>query len=106
MPAEAVRGLVARPALLDHDVERLIREEARHGKRALGEDRAIFDGDDPSVLIARCRDPFLVPDLQREREGQTGNVCFIEGLVPFAGEWLLYFGMADSLIGVASAPLR
>jgi predicted GH43/DUF377 family glycosyl hydrolase len=32
-------------------------------------------------------------------------VVFVEGLVPFGGRWLLYYGTADSLIGVAEAPL-
>jgi predicted GH43/DUF377 family glycosyl hydrolase len=31
-------------------------------------------------------------------------VCFIEGLVRFSGQWLLYYGMGDSRIGVATAP--
>jgi predicted GH43/DUF377 family glycosyl hydrolase len=35
--------------------------------------------------------------------GQVNNVCFVEGLVALEGRWLLYYGMGDSRIGVASA---
>ena len=31
------------------------------------------------------------------------NVCFVEGLVAFDGRWLLYYGMGDSRISIASA---
>lgn len=34
-------------------------------------------------------------------EGQINKVCFVEGLVPFRGRWLLYYGTADSRIAVA-----
>ncbi|GAI07587.1 unnamed protein product, partial [marine sediment metagenome] len=34
------------------------------------------------------------------------NVVFSEGLVQFKGKWFLYFGMADSRIGVAVADLE
>jgi predicted GH43/DUF377 family glycosyl hydrolase len=36
----------------------------------------------------------------------VGNVCFAEGLVAFNGEWLLYVGLADSRIGVSTAPIE
>jgi predicted GH43/DUF377 family glycosyl hydrolase len=65
----------------------------------------LFDAADPSALIARTQVPFLAID-PVEAQGQVGNVCFAEGMVAFNGEWLLYLGIADSRIGVATAPLR
>jgi predicted GH43/DUF377 family glycosyl hydrolase len=35
--------------------------------------------------------------------GEVNNVCFVEGLVPFNNKWYLYYGTADSKIGVAIA---
>ena len=55
------------------------------------------DGDIGSLRALRI-DP-------TEATGQVGNVCFAEGLVAFQGEWRLYLGLADSRIGVATAPL-
>jgi len=36
-----------------------------------------------------------------EKQGQVPNVVFAEGLIKFKGRWFLYYGMADSRIGVA-----
>ncbi len=64
----------------------------------------LFDANDPTAVIARSREPFLRID-PAESHGQVGNVCFAQGLVAFQGQWLLYVGLADSRIGVSTAPL-
>jgi predicted GH43/DUF377 family glycosyl hydrolase len=57
-------------------------------------------------LLARTAQPFLRPTEVYERSGQyKEGTTFVEGLVPFKGRWLLYYGTADSRVGVAmSAP--
>jgi predicted GH43/DUF377 family glycosyl hydrolase len=65
--------------------------------------QALFDARDPGALIARTTAPFLSVRTEHETVGQVGNVCFVEGLVRFKGQWLLYYGMGDSRIGVATA---
>ena len=45
---------------------------------------------------------FIMPDKPYEIAGQVNQVCFLEGMVHFKGHWLLYYGTADSKIGVAS----
>jgi predicted GH43/DUF377 family glycosyl hydrolase len=66
--------------------------------------QVLFDPSDPASCISRPTEPFLRPEQAEEQVGQVDNVCFAEGLVPFGDEWLLYFGMADSRIGLARAP--
>lgn len=61
----------------------------------------LLDKDDPSVVLERAHEPFLKPDQQSEINGQVGNVCFAEGLSFYKGKWFLYYGTADSKIGVA-----
>jgi beta-1,2-mannosidase len=63
--------------------------------------QALFNPTDPTKLIDRLENYFLRPDQPYEMEGQINQVCFIEGLVPFNGKWFLYYGTADSKIGVA-----
>jgi predicted GH43/DUF377 family glycosyl hydrolase len=63
--------------------------------------QALFDPKDPTKLIDRLENYFLRPDQPYEMEGQVNQVCFIEGLVPINGSWFLYYGTADSKIGVA-----
>jgi predicted GH43/DUF377 family glycosyl hydrolase len=67
--------------------------------------QVLFDAADPTAVIARTLDPFLSID-PAEADGQVGNVCFAEGLVAFNGEWRLYVGLADSRLGVSTAPIR
>jgi predicted GH43/DUF377 family glycosyl hydrolase len=63
--------------------------------------QALFDANDPTRVIDRLNQHFLRPDKPYEIEGQINQVCFIEGMVPFRGKWLLYYGTADSRIAVA-----
>jgi predicted GH43/DUF377 family glycosyl hydrolase len=64
--------------------------------------QALFDASNPVKLIARAQMPFIRPTEPYERTGQYAEgTTFIEGLVPFKGRWFLYYGTADSRVGVA-----
>jgi len=65
--------------------------------------QVLFDASDPASPIARAEAPFLLNDAFERRDGQVDNVTFAQGLVLFEGSWLLYYGMADSRIGCATA---
>jgi predicted GH43/DUF377 family glycosyl hydrolase len=65
----------------------------------------LLDAADPTAVIARMQAPFLRID-PAEARGQVGNVCFAEGLVAWNGAWRLYVGLADSRLGVCTAPMR
>ena len=70
--------------------------------RAYTAGQALFDARDPVKLLARTDAPFLRPTEPFERIGQyPEGTTFVEGLVPFRGRWLLYYGTADSRVGVA-----
>ncbi|HEX4084781.1 MAG TPA: glycoside hydrolase family 130 protein [Chthoniobacteraceae bacterium] len=69
--------------------------------------QALFDANDPSRLIARAENPFFKPEQPWEATGQyTAGTTFIEGLVLFHQKWFLYYGCADTYVGVATAPLK
>lgn len=64
--------------------------------------QALFDNRNPLRLLARSDTPFIKPTEEYERTGQyKEGTTFIEGLVPFNGRWYLYYGTADSRVGVA-----
>lgn len=64
--------------------------------------QALFDARNPVKLLARSSEPFIRPTEPYERTGQyAAGTTFIEGLVPFKGRWFLYYGTADSRVGVA-----
>ena len=35
----------------------------------------------------------------------TGDTTVANGLVPFKGKWMLYYGAADTVIGHATCPI-
>jgi predicted GH43/DUF377 family glycosyl hydrolase len=80
---------------------------ARYGDPSLPErvytgGQALFDARNPVRLLARSDAPFIRPTEPYERTGQyVEGTTFVEGLVPFRGRWLLYYGTADSRVGVA-----
>jgi len=64
---------------------------------------ALFSKDNPQKLLFRSDSPFFHPQELSEKTGQVANVVFVEGLTFFKGKWFMYYGMADSHIGVAIA---
>ncbi len=66
---------------------------------------ALFDAENPAHLLSRTENPVLQPTLPYERTGQyAAGTTFAEGLVYFHDQWFLYYGCADSLVSVATAP--
>ncbi len=64
--------------------------------------QVLFDAKHPEKLLARCSTYFIKPDLPHEIKGQyTSGTTFIEGLVYFKNQYFLYYGTADSMVGVA-----
>ncbi|MFC0184193.1 Predicted glycosyl hydrolase, GH43/DUF377 family [Pseudarcicella hirudinis] len=64
--------------------------------------QVLFDLNDPTHVLARAEDYFIKPTLSHEIKGQyTAGTTFIEGLVYFKNKWFLYYGTADSMVGVA-----
>ncbi|HVJ07640.1 MAG TPA: glycoside hydrolase family 130 protein [Acidisarcina sp.] len=76
------------------------------GANAYAAGQALFRSDDPARLAARADSPFLKPEMPYEKTGQyVAGTTFAEGLVAFQGKWFLYYGCADSMVGVAVAPM-
>ncbi|WP_026628688.1 glycoside hydrolase family 130 protein [Dyadobacter alkalitolerans] len=64
--------------------------------------QVLFDKNDPSKVLARLDVPFFRPMESFEKSGQyVAGTVFIEGMVYFKNKWLLYYGCADSRVGVA-----
>ena len=75
------------------------------GPGAYAAGQALFDANDPTNLLARPNEPILYPEKAFEKTGQyAAGTTFAEGLVLFKGKWYLYYGTADSFVGVATAP--
>jgi predicted GH43/DUF377 family glycosyl hydrolase len=61
----------------------------------------LLDPDDPSRVLARTAEPILVPETDDERSGTVPNVVFPTAIEQVDGTTYVFYGMADSKIGVA-----
>jgi beta-1,2-mannosidase len=104
------------PVLTDHGVVVLYNgKNAQPGAPAGGDPsmgpdayaagEALFDAKDPKKLLEQTDAPVLKPELPYEKTGQyAAGTTFAEGLVYFHDQWFLYYGCADSLVALATAP--
>ena len=62
----------------------------------------LFSLDNPLQLVDRLDKPFFRPIADFEKSGQyAAGTVFTEGLVWHQDKWFLYYGCADSFVGVA-----
>ena len=75
------------------------------GPSAYAAGEALFDAIESGAPLTQTDKPVLKPELPYEKTGQyAAGTTFAEGLVFFHGKWFLYYGCADSLVAVATAP--
>jgi len=65
----------------------------------------ILDEKDPTKILYRSRLPILEPDMPYENEGFKAGVVYSCGAAVKDGELFIYYGGADKVSCVASAPL-
>ena len=76
--------------------------DPRFNKGAYCAGQVLFDLNDPYKAIVRLDVPFFRPMDDFEKSGQyVQGTVFIEGLVYHQNKWFLYYGCADSKVGVA-----
>ncbi|HTN35911.1 MAG TPA: glycoside hydrolase family 130 protein [Arachidicoccus sp.] len=64
--------------------------------------QVLFDKDEPTKVIGRLDKPFFVPEEPFEKTGQyVDGTVFMEGMAYYHQKWYLYYGCADSRVGVA-----
>ncbi len=61
----------------------------------------ILDAADPSRVLARTSAPLLAPETGAETDGTVANVVFPTAVEQIDGQYYVFYGMADSRIGVA-----
>ncbi len=64
--------------------------------------QVIFDVNNMEKVVERSEKPFMKPTLPHEMSGQyQAGTTFAEGLIYFKNQWWLYYGTADSYVGLA-----
>ena len=76
--------------------------DKRYGQGTYCGGQVLFDNRDPYMPAARLDEPYFRPLADFERKGQYAEgTVFTEGLVFYKEKWYMYYGCADSLVGVA-----
>ena len=69
--------------------------------------QVLFDLNNPEKILQRSDTCILKPSLPHEITGQyTAGTTFSEGLVYFKKKWFLYYGTADSFVGLAVSEIK
>ena len=63
---------------------------------------ALLDLHDPSLVIGRTAEPVLEPEASWEKQGRVNNVVFTCGAIEDDDNYWVYYGGADTVIGVAN----
>lgn len=66
---------------------------------------ALLDLDNPQKVIGRTKEPLFSPKEQWEFVGDVNNVVFPEGLAVRGNELDIYYGGADTVVGVITVRL-
>lgn len=66
----------------------------------------LLDFEDPRKILARSHSPLLEPEMPYEKDGQVPNMVFSCGAVEIEGTIFLYYGGADTVVGVATMQLE
>jgi predicted GH43/DUF377 family glycosyl hydrolase len=67
---------------------------------------ALLDRDDPTRVLNWPAEPVLEPEEPWELEGEVPNVVFTCGTAELGDDYLVYYGCADRVIGLATANRR
>lgn len=91
-------------ALLREDGILLMFQGGFHNLGAWTLRQALVDPKDMLTVLKEQKKPFLYPEREWEKKGFYGNTTVSNGMVPFKGRWMLYYGAADRVIGLAMGP--
>ena len=80
--------------------------EPRNKGRIYYAGAALLDMKDPTKVIGRLPYPLFKPQHSNEKNGHVHNVVFPTGTALFGDRLYIYYGSADSRVGVASVSLK
>jgi beta-1,4-mannooligosaccharide/beta-1,4-mannosyl-N-acetylglucosamine phosphorylase len=100
-------GVGAPPLLTDRGwllIYHGVKEMGRRPIYRLG--LALLDRDNPRRVLARCAQWVFSPEAEYEQRGLTPNVVYACGALTRGDDIWLYYGAADTVIGLATARTR
>jgi predicted GH43/DUF377 family glycosyl hydrolase len=77
-----------------------------HGRWYYAISEVDFSGTSLTQETGQLTDTVLSPSEPYEINGQTPRTLFMNSITYYNGQWYMYYGGGDSVIGLATAPLR
>jgi predicted GH43/DUF377 family glycosyl hydrolase len=77
-----------------------------HGRWYYGISEVEFSASDPTQQLGQLTEASLSPAEPYELNGRTANTVFMNSILFHNGQWYMYYGAADTVIALATAPLR
>ena len=77
-----------------------------HGRWYYGISEVEFSATDLTQQLGQLTEAALSPAEPYEINGRTANTEFMNSILFHNGQWYMYYGAADTSIGLATAPLR
>jgi len=77
-----------------------------HGRWYYAISEIDFNRDHPQIASALLGTPVLFPQAPYEIFGNTPNTVFMNNIIFYRGQWWMYYGGGDSVVGLAQAKLR
>jgi len=105
-------GIAAPPLRIEEGWLLLYHGSSERNRRSIRRSRVyrlgaiILDEDDPRKVLYRSKEPILEPEEDYELYGYVPNVVFSCGAVRIKDKLLVYYGGADTVVGMASCNLR
>jgi predicted GH43/DUF377 family glycosyl hydrolase len=99
-------GVGAPPLLTDEGwllIYHGVKDMAGHGVYRLG--LALLDRDNPRKVLARASRWVFAPEADFEQRGLVPNVVYTCGALLRGDDVLMYYGAADTVVGLATAKL-
>jgi beta-1,2-mannobiose phosphorylase / 1,2-beta-oligomannan phosphorylase len=96
-------GITAPPIETDYGWLLLYHGVSERGEYRVG--AAMLDSEKPTNVLARTAAPIMEPIMEYEQIGQVNNVVFPCGTVRHGNTIFIYYGGADSVVGVATVKL-
>lgn len=75
-------------------------------EKVFGIEAVLLDSNDPTKIIGRTTHPLITPQEKYEVEGDVANIVFPSGALVQNEKLFVYYGAADTRVGVATCELQ
>ena len=103
---QAVQGGPVNPNILVFEAGKLMSGTRGDKGWYYGISEAEYSSTNPAQQLGQLDDAALSPGPSYEQTGLTSDTVFMNSISFYNGQWLMYYGAADHVIALATAPLR